>query len=142
MTDDMSADLIIEAYNRQIETDPGRSPYYLRCLRHIGEWRRVTDGEKINNLVTLECSGSRYADDDIPRAYKYFQLDYGNRNLTDDDIIGSFFARLRDTANDTETRRQLWRIGESRGSEKIKSVAEERMCHEGPVRANSRLTVL
>ncbi|KAG5297235.1 ubiquitin carboxyl-terminal hydrolase [Histoplasma ohiense] len=127
VTDDMSADLIIEAYNRQIETDPGRSPYYLRCLRHIGEWRRVTDGEKINNLVTLECSGSRYADDDIPRAYKYFQLDYRNRNLTDDDIIDSFFARLRDTANDTETRRQLWRIGESRGSEKIKSVAEERL---------------
>ncbi|KKZ64949.1 hypothetical protein EMCG_09145 [[Emmonsia] crescens] len=126
-TDDMSADLIIEAYNRQVETDPRRGPYYLRCLRSIGEWRRNSDGEKIDNLVTLECSGSRYADDDIPRAYNYFQLDYRNRNLTDDDIIGSFFAHLRDTANDTEVRRQLWRIGDSRGSEKIKAVAEERV---------------
>ncbi|OJD19722.1 hypothetical protein AJ78_00345 [Emergomyces pasteurianus Ep9510] len=127
VTDDMSADLIIEAYNRQIETDPRRGPYYLRCLRAIGEWRRNSDGKKIDNLVTLECSGSRYADDDIPRAYNYFQLDYRNRNLTDDDIIGSFFAHLRDTTNDTEPRRQLWRIGDSRGSEKIKSVAEERV---------------
>ncbi|EQL34025.1 ubiquitin thiolesterase [Blastomyces dermatitidis ATCC 26199] len=126
-TEDMSTDLIIEAYNRQIETDPRQGPYYLRCLRYIGEWRSASDGGKINDLVALECSGSRYADDDIPRAYKYFQLDYRNRNLTDDDIIVSFFTRLRDTANDTETRRQLWRIGDSRGSEKIKSVAEERV---------------
>ncbi|EEH48859.2 ubiquitin-specific protease UBP2 [Paracoccidioides brasiliensis Pb18] len=127
VTEDMSADLIIEAYNRQIETDPRRAPYYLRCLRSIGEWRRNSDGAKIDHLVTLECSGYRYADDDIPRAYNYFQLDYRNRNLTDDDIIGSFFALLRDTPNDTEPRQQLWRIGDSRGSEKIKSVAEERI---------------
>lgn len=138
----MSADLIIEAYNRQVETDPRRGPYYLRCLRSIGEWRRNSDGEKIDNLVTLECSGSRYADDDIPRAYNYFQLDDRNRNLTDDDIIGSFFAHIRDTANDTEVRRQLWRIGDSRGSEKIKAVAEERMYHEGPVKTIPGLTVL
>ncbi|PGH15104.1 hypothetical protein AJ79_02630 [Helicocarpus griseus UAMH5409] len=127
VTMDMSADLIIEAYNRQVETDPQRAPYYLRCLRTIGQWRHNLDGRKITDFVTLECSGYRYADDDIPRAYSYFRLNYRDRNLTDDNIIGCFFALLRDTPEDTEPRRQLWRIGDSRGSEKIKAVAEERV---------------
>jgi ubiquitin carboxyl-terminal hydrolase 25/28 len=85
------------------------------------------DDRAIEHVVSMEYTKGRYADDDVPAAYQYFQLDYRNQTLTDDTIIGSFFARLGDSANDMEIRRQLWRIGDSRGSEKIKSVAEERV---------------
>ena len=125
-TDDMSNDLIIEAYNRQISVDPDRATYYLRCLQSIGAWRGDSGGVSIAQAVSYEYNIGRYADNDIPEAFNYFSLDYRNENLSEDAIIGSFYARVGDSANDMEPRRQLWRIGDTLGSEKIKAVAEER----------------
>ncbi len=133
----MPGDLIVEAYRRQLETDPARAPYYLRCLRAIGRWREEMDDRAIDHAVAMEYANGRYADDDVPNAYQYFQLDYRDETLTDDAIIGSFFARLGDSANDMEVRRQLWRIGDSRGSEKIRSVAEERVSHPRNLRCST-----
>jgi ubiquitin carboxyl-terminal hydrolase 25/28 len=72
--------------------------------------------------VSDEHANGRYTDHDIPRAFRYFQLDPNDPNLTEDAIIGSFFARLRDSPDDMEPRRQLWRIGDSLDSEKIRAV--------------------
>jgi ubiquitin carboxyl-terminal hydrolase 25/28 len=123
----MSNDLIVEAYNRQIATNPSGAPYYLRCLQSIGLWRGEVGGASIMSAVSDEYANGRYTDYEVPQAYRYFQLDPNDKNLTDDAIIGSFFARLGDSADDMEPRRQLWRIGDSLNSEKIKAVAEERM---------------
>lgn len=125
--EDMPSNLIVEAYRRQVETDPKRVPYYLRCLKCVGGWRRDTDGKSIEHAISLEYASGRYADDDIPNAYKYFELDYDDPTLSDDTIVASFFSRLNDSPHDMEPRRQLWRIGDSRGSEKLKSAAEESM---------------
>jgi len=125
----MSGELIVEAYRRQLETDPERATYYLRCLRSIGRWRGEIDDRAINHAVDMEYASGGYADHDVPDAYGCFQLDYRDKTLTDQAIIDSFFARLGDSANDMELRRQLWRIGDSRKSEKIKSVAEERVSY-------------
>ncbi|KAL1959884.1 hypothetical protein VTO42DRAFT_1029 [Malbranchea cinnamomea] len=125
--DDMSNQLIIEAYNRQIATDPSRAPYYLRCLQTIGLWRGDPGGISIAQAVSIEYANGRYTDNDVPEAYRYFQLDYRDKSLTEDAILGSFFARVGDSADDMEPRRQLWRIGDHLKNEKIKAVAEERV---------------
>lgn len=123
----MSNDLIIEAYNRQMVTDPPRATYYLRCLQSIGLWRGDPGGVSIAQAVSYEYNTGRYADNDIPEAFSYFQLDYRDENVSEDAIIGTFFARIGDSASDDmEPRRQLWRVGDTLGSEKIKAVAEER----------------
>jgi ubiquitin carboxyl-terminal hydrolase 25/28 len=124
----MTSDQIIAAYRQQVLTDPERAPYYLRCLQAIGCWRDETDGGKITQSASLEYADGKYTDEDIPDAYRFFGLDYPDRYLTDDVIIGNFYARLADTSNELETRRQLWRIGDSRRSEKLKSTAEDRGC--------------
>ena len=125
----MSNELIIEAYRQQNRIIPSRNSYYLRCLRSIGHWRGPVDGKTINDFVELETTNGKYADDDVPDSYSYFNLDYyRDFALSDDSIIGSFYARLEDTPNDMEPRKHLWRIGDYRKSEKIKAAAEESAC--------------
>ena len=123
----MSNKLIIEAYKRQVEMDVSRGPYYLRCLETIGHWRGDL-GLSIAQAVSLEYSKDRYTDLDLCDAYRYFQLDINNKSLTEDEILGRFFARISDSRDDAEARRQLWRIGDYLGSEKIKAVVQERTC--------------
>lgn len=123
----MSNKLIIEAYKRQVEMDPSRGPYYLRCLQTIGLWRG-DPGVSIAEAVSLEYSEDRYTDFDLLDAYRYFQLDINNKALTEDEILGRFFARIGDSSDDVEPRRQLWRIGDHLRSEKIRAVVQERMC--------------
>lgn len=122
----MSSELVVEAYNQQVRTDPQRAPYYLRCLREIGSWRETTDGGVVNMAVAKAYSEDKIADDDIPAAYSFFQLDYRDSNLTDDSILGAFDARVSDTTDEQEARKQLLRIGEHRESNKIKSAARDR----------------
>ncbi|KAK2768671.1 ubiquitin-specific protease ubp2 [Arachnomyces sp. PD_36] len=124
---DMSSEAIVEAYYQQIRTDPERARYYLRCLREIGRWRETTDAAVVNMAVAKEYSEDKFADDDIPNAYKFFQLDYRDSSLTDEYILGAFDARIRDTADEQDTRKQLLRIGDHRGSEKIRAAAKDRV---------------
>lgn len=122
----MSNELIIEAYSRQIEVDPARAPYYFRCLRSITHWRGPLSGRLLSDFLSGELADGKYADDDVLDSYQYFRLNYHDKSLTDDAIIGTFFARLQDSGNDVEPRRHLWRIGDHRGSQKIKDTADER----------------
>ncbi|KMU81934.1 hypothetical protein CISG_09402 [Coccidioides immitis RMSCC 3703] len=124
-TEDMSSELIIEAYRNQVQCDPDRSSYYFKCLRSIGHWKGELEGKTIAEFIEEQYAEGKYADDDIPDAYRFFQLDINDRSLSDETIIGSFFARLEDSPNEAEPRRQLARIGDYRRSQAIKSVAEE-----------------
>jgi ubiquitin carboxyl-terminal hydrolase 25/28 len=126
VVEDMLTSSIIEAFNRQIAVDPGRAPGYLQCLKEIGSLRGGEDAEAINRAVeTAYSEGNLYTDADITEAYKYFGLSRDDPRLTEDSIIGTFYAYLSSTTQETEPRRQLWRIGDSRRSERIKSAAED-----------------
>lgn len=121
----MSSTSIVEAYNRQVSVDPARTSLYLKCLKTIGTLRGGEDEAIIDTAVQLAYSEGKYTDDDVIDAYKYFGLSHGDKRITDDNIIGKFYAFLSATNQETETRTQLWRIGDSRGSDRIKSAAEE-----------------
>jgi ubiquitin carboxyl-terminal hydrolase 25 len=121
----MSSTLIVNAYKRQVSVNPARAPHYLKCLIMIGDSRGRFDGNTIEQAVMLAYSEGGYTDEDVVHAYKYFRLDHRDSSLADETIIGKFYAFLSDTTHETETRKQLWRIGDSRRSERIKSAAEE-----------------
>lgn len=121
----MSSSLIIEAYHRQVSVNPARAPHYLKCLKVIGDLRGGPDRETIEQAVMIAYSEGRYTEEDVIKAYKYFGLDPHDPNLTEENIIGKFHAFLSATTQETETRQQLWRIGDYRGSERIKSAAED-----------------
>jgi ubiquitin carboxyl-terminal hydrolase 25 len=121
----MSSALIVNAYKRQVSVNPARAPHYLKCLIMIGDSRGRFDGDTIEQAVSIAYTEGRYTDKDIIHAYKYFGLDPQDSGLADEIIIGKFYAFLGDTTHENETRQQLWRIGDSRRSERIKAAAEE-----------------
>ncbi|KAL4892646.1 hypothetical protein BDV59DRAFT_193527 [Aspergillus ambiguus] len=127
VVEDMSSASIVEAFNRQVSADPARTSTYLKCLKSIGSLRGGDDEAIIDRAVQVAYSEGKYTDDDVIEAYRYFGLSHDDTRLTDDNIIGKFYAFLGATTQETETRRQLWRIGDSRRSERIKSAAEERV---------------
>ncbi|CAI7606909.1 unnamed protein product [Penicillium pancosmium] len=125
--EDMDASLIVEAYNRQISVDPSRSSLYLESLKAIGTLRRGQDWEIIDHAAQVAYAEGKYTNDDVIEAYKYFGLWHDDPNITEDTIIGKFYAFLSSTSHETEARQQLWRIGNSRGSERIKAASEDRV---------------
>ncbi|KAJ5504111.1 Peptidase C19 ubiquitin carboxyl-terminal hydrolase 2 [Penicillium fimorum] len=125
--EDMSSFAVIEAYNRQILADPDRTPVYLSALKAIGFLRGGDDQETIDTAVQAAYEQGKYAVEDIISAYQYFNLHFDDPNLTEDSIIGKFYAFLSSTTQDTEARQQLWRIGDSRGSARIKAASEDRV---------------
>ncbi|KAE8356901.1 hypothetical protein BDV28DRAFT_126391 [Aspergillus coremiiformis] len=129
VVEDMAASSIVEAFNRQISVDPARAPVYLKSLKSIGSLRGGEDGALVEQAVQVAYSEGKYTDEDVVDAYKYFGLSYDDQRLTEDSIIGKFYAYLGATtaAQEMETRRQLWRIGDSRRNERIKAAAEERV---------------
>ncbi|KAI2826377.1 hypothetical protein CBS147343_605 [Aspergillus niger] len=127
VVEDMSAQLIIEAFNRQVAVDPGRMPTYLKCLKAIGSLRGGYEADAIDQAVQVAYADGKYTDDDVINAYKYFGLTHDDPRLTEDSIIGTFHAYLSSTTQETDSRRELWKIGDSRRSERIKSAAEDRV---------------
>ena len=121
----MASTSIVEAFHRQVSVDPARTSLYLKCLKTIGNLRGGQDGATIDCAVQDAYSEGKFTDDDVSAAYAYFGCRQDDPYLTDDTIIGKFHAFLKDTNHENETRRQLWRIGESRQSEQIKSAAED-----------------
>lgn len=123
--EDMTSTLIVEAFHRQVSVDPNRAPLYLKCLKAIGELRGGQDATTIGCAIQEAYTEGKFTDDDISTAYQYFGFSRGDPNLTDDIIVGKFHAFLKDSSQDAEARQQLWRIGEFRQSERIKSAAED-----------------
>lgn len=122
----MSSGLIVEAYDRQVATDPVNTSYYLRCLKSIGLLRGGDDLHIIDQAVQVAYAEGKYTEDDVIEAYRYFGLWHEDPNLTEDTIIGKFYAFLASTTQETETRMQMWRIGDALGSERIKATSEDR----------------
>lgn len=122
--EDMSATMIVDAYQHQVQADPSRAPRYLNCLKAIGTLRGGEDWEIIDQAVQLAYSEGRYTDDDVVEAYRYFGLE--DPNLPEDAIMGKFYAFLGSTNQETEVRRQMWIIAQDRGSERIKAASEDR----------------
>ncbi|PWY94374.1 ubiquitin carboxyl-terminal hydrolase [Aspergillus sclerotioniger CBS 115572] len=125
VVEDMSSQSIVEAFNRQVAVDPARMPAYLKCLKEIGGLRAGPEHNTIDQAVQVAYADGKYTDDDVADAYKYFGLTHDDPRLTEDSIIGTFHAYLSSTTQEIESRRQLWRIGDSRRSERIKSAAED-----------------
>ncbi|KAI1917411.1 ubiquitin-specific protease ubp2 [Ophidiomyces ophidiicola] len=121
--EDMSNDLLIEAYEQQIKSDPSRASHYFKCLRHIGLWRGE-GGAAIDDFIQVQYVNGKYGDDEIEDAYRFFQLDMKDTSLSEDTIIGSFCSRLEDSPDDGNARRYLRYIGYHRDSAGIKDVAE------------------
>lgn len=124
--EDMSASLIVDAYHRQCLVDPSRGPLYLKCLKAIGTLRGGTDWEVIDQTVQVAYSEGKYTRDDVEEAYNYIGLWHDDPNLTEDSIIKRFHVLLSYTTEETELRKQVWRVGQSRGSERIKAASEDR----------------
>jgi ubiquitin carboxyl-terminal hydrolase 25/28 len=124
--EDMSSSSIIEAYHQQVSINPARAPHYLQCLKTISGLRGGPDREEIEQAVMVAYSEGRYTPEDVIHAYKYFGLDPHDPHVTEETIIGKFYAFLGSTTQETETRTQLWRIGDWRRNERIKSAAEDR----------------
>lgn len=122
--EDMSASMIVDAYQHQVQADPSRAPRYLNCLKAIGTLRGGEDWEIIDQAVQFAYSEGRYTDDDVAEAYRYFG--HEDPNLTEEAIIGKFYAFLGSTNQETEVRRQMWIIAQDRGSERIKAASEDR----------------
>lgn len=117
---------IIEAFARQIAVDPTRASRYLQCLQEIGHLRGGEDALAIGRAVeTAYADHNLYTQVDVADAYRYFGLSGDDSRLTEDSIIGTFYNYLSSTPQEMETRRQLWRIGDSRNSERIRSAAED-----------------
>ena len=122
----MAASLIIEAYNRQVSVDPARTSRYLDCLKSIGALRGGEDETMIDRAVQVAYAEGKYTMEDVGNAYRYFGLNPEDPGLTDDQIIDKFYAFLSaNEAQEAENRQRLWRIGDFRHSDRIKSAAEE-----------------
>lgn len=124
--EDMSASMIVDCYHRQVAANPSRAPAYLSSLKGISMIRGGEDWEIIDQAVILAYSEGGYTADDLREAYAYFDIPLDEPELTEDTIIGKFYAFLSSTNQETETRRQLWIIGQDFGSERIKAASEDR----------------
>ncbi|EAW06856.1 ubiquitin-specific protease UBP2 [Aspergillus clavatus NRRL 1] len=127
VVEDMSSSSVVEAFNRQVSVDPARSSLYLQCLKSIGNLRGSDDAQVIDTAVQVAYAEGRYTDEDVIEAYRYFGLAHDDPHLTEDSIIGKFYAFMSSTTQENESRMRLWRIGDSRRSERIKSAAEDRV---------------
>ena len=121
-TADFHDDLIDFSYERQLEVDPSNTPYYLECLQGIAQGRR---SETLDTKVAIEASKNRISLQDVRAAFKELGFD-SRADYSDDTIIGSFQSRIADAPKqETEMRRALKIIGQSRESEKIQLVASQ-----------------
>lgn len=125
-TFDFHDDLIHFAYQRQIDTDPGNTPYYLECLQDIAEGRK---SEVLQTFAAIEASSDKISLKDVREAFKSFGLDFPTSFLEDDIIIGNFQSRVSDAPRqEAELRRALKIIGQHRSSNKIQQVASNGRC--------------
>jgi ubiquitin carboxyl-terminal hydrolase 25/28 len=125
----MAASAIVDAYDRQVSVDPGRAPLYLQCLKAIATLRGGEDYEIIDQAVQNAYLEGKYTDDDVVESFRYFGLKHNDYSLTEDTIIGNFYAYLSSTSpeKENESRKHLWRIGASRDSDRIKAASEDRV---------------
>ncbi|KAJ6126749.1 hypothetical protein N7523_002361 [Penicillium sp. IBT 18751x] len=130
VVEDMDTPLIIDAYRRQVSLDSANAPHYLECLKSIGMLRGGQDWEFIDQAVQAAYAEGKYTMNDLDAAYNYFHLSREDSSITEDNIIGKYYAYLGSVSQSDqilEAARNLWRIGNSRGSDRIMAVSEDRV---------------
>ena len=96
-------------------------PYYLECLQGIASGRKSED---LQTKSAVEESTGKISLQDVRDAYRSFGLEFRSEYLDDDNIIGTFQARVADAPKqEPELRRALRIIGQNRSSTKIQQVA-------------------
>ena len=120
---DFHDNLIGYAYDRQISTDPTKTPYYLECLQTIASGRA---SEALSTKAAIEESKGRVSLRDVRIAYQDLGYNMRDKNLADETIIGGFQARLSDAPKqEAQLRRGLKIIGQHRRSQRIQDVASQ-----------------
>ena len=120
---DASDELVSLAYQEQVRTNTKEGPTYLSYLRQIAE---IRGSELLETVVATEYSADKFDSKQLNEAYQYFSLSPRDNGVTDDLILGSFQARLQDSAkHEAEMRAHLRVIGAYRGSQRIKDVAQD-----------------
>ena len=120
---DFSDALIAFAYERQRNSDPQNSPYYLECLQGIAQGRESVD---LQEKSVMAISMGEHTLKDIENAYKFFTISSDTAG-GDDHIIGLYKSRIEVAPRQKEEARQcLLIIGQARQSEKIQAIANDR----------------
>lgn len=124
----MSATAIVEAYKYQTNMDAAwMGPHYLSCLKQVAILRKGFDVYIIEKAIQEAYADGKYATEDIEFAFQKFGLDPHDHSVTDDKILKHFFDYISLNWQEAGARRDLWRIGDSRQSERIMSTADDRM---------------
>jgi ubiquitin carboxyl-terminal hydrolase 25 len=120
---DFSDALIAFAYERQRDTDPRNSPYYLECLQGIADGRESAD---LQEKSVIAISMGEHTLKDIDNAYKFFTISSDTVG-GDDYIIGLYKSRIEAAPRQKdEARHCLLIIGQARQSETIQAIANNR----------------
>ncbi|QSZ31975.1 hypothetical protein DSL72_001544 [Monilinia vaccinii-corymbosi] len=118
-------DLLAWSYDRQCQCDPKNRPYYLDCLREIGNGRRSSD---LQLKATMILSTGEVSLKDIEKAYSFFALQRSDiKDEADDYIIGVYKSRVDSAPRQKDEARDcLLVIGKDRQSIAIEAVANDR----------------
>lgn len=118
-------DLLAWSYDRQCQCDPENKPYYLDCLRELGNGRRSSD---LQTKATMIMSTGEVSLKDIEKAYSFFALRRSDiKSEADDYIIGVYQSRIDSAPRQKDEARECLRvIAKDRRSIAIETVANDR----------------
>lgn len=120
--DDFTDELLIWAYDRQCECDPGNKPYYLDCLEGIAKGRGSSDLEL---KFTMAVSVGEFGQEKLEEAYRYFGLTPSTKE-GDEHIMGLYKSRIASAPKQKdEAMYALLIIAKHRNSDKIEALAKD-----------------
>jgi hypothetical protein len=120
---DFTNDLLLYSFRRQVDWDPKSSSYYYDCFSMIAGKRQDDD----LNIKTATLASQGYVSRaDVAAAYRYLGLQDSAESATDDQILGTFEARLENSPRnqESELRDKLRIIGVARDSALLSNAAE------------------
>ncbi|ESZ96696.1 hypothetical protein SBOR_2955 [Sclerotinia borealis F-4128] len=118
-------DLLAWSYDRQCQCDPKSKPYYLDCLRELGNGRLSSD---LQTKAAMIVSTGEVSLKDIEKAYSFFALQRSAAEAEADDyILGVFKSRIDSAPRQKDEAREcLLVIAKDRQSNAIEAVANDR----------------
>lgn len=122
-TERFTDELLAWSYDRQCQCDPENKPYYLDCLRELGNGRHSSD---LQTKATIVMSTGENSLSDIKSAYKFFKLKR-NDIPSDDHIINVYKSQIDSAPRQKDDARNLLLIiAKDRQSLAIETVANDR----------------
>jgi hypothetical protein len=120
---DFTNELLLYSFRRQVDWYPEASSYYYDCFSMVANKRRDDD---LNIKTAMLASEGYFSREDVAAAYRYLGLQDSAGTATDDQILGTFEARLENSPRnqEAELREKLRVIGVARGSLTLTNAAE------------------